>query len=91
MHYPSRHRSSGSGNGGKFLGEVNFGRQSSSLIQVPPHPELFIGNIPSFWVLFLRRTYHVPDIKSDSWKITQYSLSRSTVKGGMEKTVLITC
>lgn len=52
MHYPSRHGSGGCGNGGKFLWEVNFGRQSSSLIQVPPQPEHFIGNIPSFWVLF---------------------------------------
>lgn len=29
----------------------------------PPHQEYFIGDLPSFWVLFLlRKTYPVPDI-----------------------------
>lgn len=51
-----------------------------------PH-QYFSGDLPSFWVLFLLlKTYHVPDMKSDSWKIKrQYLSSRKRVKGGIQK------
>ena len=45
----------------------------------PPHQEHFIGDLPSFWVLFLLRKTD-PVTLSDSWKIKRNLSSMSIVK-----------
>lgn len=44
--------------GGQFWQTIKLSNKTA-----PPHQEYFIGDLPSFWVLFLlRKTYPVPDI-----------------------------
>lgn len=89
MHPPSRHGNGGGGNEWREIpqrGQLLWANKLSNPA-APPHQEHFIGNFPSFWVLFFfKEDFPCAWLKSDSRKIkAQYLPSRSTAKGEIEK------